>query len=114
MQSEVQKAAEVLKAVKTMAEIFNRHLSDAALELWTEELTPHHSPELLRELKHACRAPKMPGIAEILEWTLESKRRNASIAAARLSFDDMVRTASTPEARAAAEQALAIMRDKFK
>jgi hypothetical protein len=44
---------------------------------------------------------------------MAAKRRSASIEAARISFADMVRSAETPEAKRAAEEALAILRAKF-
>lgn len=105
--------AEVAEAVKTLAEIFSRRLSDSALALWVELLAEHHGPELLRTLRDACKQPRMPGPGEILETTMAAKRRNAQMQSARVSFEDMAQSASTPEAKAAAERAMAIMREKF-
>jgi hypothetical protein len=55
----------------------------------------------------------MPGLVDIMEATMAARRRNAEIAAAKVSFADMVRSAETPEAKKAAEEAMAILRAKF-
>lgn len=113
MQSEAERAAEILERTRTLFEAFNRRASDSLLEEWVESLSPLYGPELVSALKQGCRQRMMPGLVDILETTIAARRRNASIEAAKVSFDDMVKSASTPEAKAAAEQALAIMREKF-
>jgi hypothetical protein len=106
--------ASLTESIRTLHEIHSRRLSDAALLTWVELLASQYGPELLRTLKDACRMiGRMPSPGEILETVMAAKRRSASIEAARISFADMVRSAETPEAKRAAEEALAILRAKF-
>lgn len=113
MQSEAEKAMEILDRSRTLFEAFNRRASDSLLQEWVDSLLPLYGPELLSTLSQGCRQRIMPGLVDILETTTAARKRNTSIEAAKISFDDMVRSASTPEARKAAEDALAILRDKF-
>lgn len=113
MQSEAEKAAEVLERTRTLFEAFNRRASDSLLEEWVDTLLPLYGPELLATLKNGCRQRQMPGLIDILETTMAARKRNANIEAAKLSFEDMVRSAQTPEAQRAAAETLEILRKRF-
>lgn len=55
----------------------------------------------------------MPGPQEIYETTRAAMRRNTAMAETRVSFAEMAASASTPEARKAAEECMRVLREKF-
>jgi hypothetical protein len=57
-----------------MCEIFNRQLSDDAMQFWMEELQPHYGPFLVEAIRAGCREKWMPSIGWVIECA-EAKRK---------------------------------------
>lgn len=58
-----------------LCEMFNRQLSDLAMETWVDNLTSLYGPHLFEALDAANRAVRMPSLGEVIQDALARRRR---------------------------------------
>lgn len=70
------KIHELSEKLTLLHEVYSRRISDRALLLWVEKLTPLIGPELDRVLEESLTQKAMPTLGDLLEMTRASIRRN--------------------------------------
>ncbi len=76
-----QETSELGSKVQLLYEIHSKTLSDEALALWMESLTPTYSPATIVALKAGCREKWFPGLGWVMEVVATAQRREREDAA---------------------------------
>jgi hypothetical protein len=69
------KIHELSEKLTTLHEVYSRRISDRALSLWMEKLTPFIGPELDRVLDEATTQRTMPTLGDLIQTTQAAIRR---------------------------------------
>lgn len=101
--------ADLSQQVALLAEMYNRRLSDAAMEMWVESLAPRYGTALRKAMRKACQQQFMPSLGEVLEYVrrerenerIEEERAEAQRERERKAAEE---AALTPEERAEKER----------
>lgn len=70
------KIHELSEKLTTLHEVYSRRISDRALSLWMEKLSPYIGPDLDRVLDEATTQRQMPTLGDLIQTTQAAVRRS--------------------------------------
>ncbi len=70
------KIHELSEKLTTLHEVYSRRISDRALALWIEKLSPYIGPELDRAIDEATTQRSIPTLGDLIQTTMAAVRRS--------------------------------------